>query len=81
MVKRPLVFKNKKQVRRAIRVLNDIIAGKKVSRARLRATQNFLLDLLEEINSKRSHQRVVCGGNVLDSIGDLDSGLPKLINS
>jgi len=58
------VTENKKRVQTAIKTLEDVIVGKMVSKQRLDATKSFLVDLLEEINSKRPQPPIRCGGNV-----------------
>ena len=60
------VLDDKKRVEKVKKTLDDIIAGKKVSVARLKAAKLFLLYLLEEINSKRPFPPTICGGNALD---------------
>ncbi|MEK7515788.1 MAG: hypothetical protein AAB555_02570 [Patescibacteria group bacterium] len=55
------------RVQKAKQTLEDAVAGKKVSEKRLKAAQDFLLELLEELNAKRSRTPVRCGGNVTRS--------------
>ena len=53
---------DKKRTEETTETLRDIAAGKKITAVRLKAAQNFLADLLEEINSMRPQQPIHCGG-------------------
>ena len=55
------------RVQKAKQTLEDAVAGKKVSKNRLKAAQDFLLELLEEISAKRPRTPVRCGGNITRS--------------
>ncbi|MDO8593483.1 MAG: hypothetical protein Q7R59_01120 [bacterium] len=50
-------------VRKARNTMKAAAEGKKVSKKRLQETQDFLLELLEEINAKRPKTPVRRGGN------------------
>ena len=63
MAKSLNVLKNKKASAATVRTLRDAAAGKRVSDARLRRAQEFCLNLLEELNSKRPSGPRGCGGN------------------
>ena len=51
-----------RQVKSTIRVLRDVVAGRKVSDARLTRAQELLVNLLEEINFRRPSPIIHCGG-------------------
>ena len=55
------------RVQKVKQILEDAVAGKKVSKERLKVAQDFLLELLEELNAKRPRTPVRCGGNVVRS--------------
>ena len=69
MDRRPfVVFQDRARVDATIKTLDDAIVGREVPAERLEAAQEFLLDFLEEINARRPHRPIVCGGNALERI-------------
>ncbi|OHA09928.1 MAG: hypothetical protein A3A44_03640 [Candidatus Sungbacteria bacterium RIFCSPLOWO2_01_FULL_60_25] len=58
-------FQDKARGQRVLRTLRDAAGGRKVSQARLQAAQEFLVELLEEVDRRRPQHLVVCGRNVL----------------
>ncbi len=69
------MFKDKKGVMRVVRTLCDATAGKKISERRLKEAQEFLLYLLEQVNSLRPQQPVVCGGSMMRVLREGESRL------
>ena len=47
------------------RTLQDAVEGKNVPKDRLEAAQDFLLELLKEVNAQRPSAPVRCGGRVI----------------
>ena len=53
-----------KRVQNAKQTLDDVVAGKKVSKKRLKEAQELFLELLEKINAQRPTRPIRCGGKV-----------------
>ncbi|MEK7554228.1 MAG: hypothetical protein AAB517_02575 [Patescibacteria group bacterium] len=60
-------FEDTNRVQKAKQTMEDAVAGKKVSKERLKVAQDFLFELLQEINAKRPRTPVRCGGNMARS--------------
>ena len=57
-----VITRDRKNAKKTMGTIRRVITGKKISAVRLKAAQNFLADLLEELNLNRPPRPIRCGG-------------------